>query len=62
MSKAFSEWAAKRNKCIESTIDEKKEATVEETQAIAVSAISSNTFMIAYELDRLCDILERKGR
>lgn len=61
MSKAFSEWAAKRNNFIESMADEGKKVTVE-AQTLAVSAISSDTFMIAYELDRLCDILERKGQ
>lgn len=62
MSKVFSEWMDKRNKRIESMVDEEKAPTVEEMQAISVSMMAGDTFMIAYELDRLCDILERKGR
>ena len=62
MSKVFSEWAAKRNKFVELMVNEEDGVTVKETQALSVSAMASDTFMIAYELDRLCDILERKGR
>lgn len=62
MSKAFSEWVTKRNERLESMVDGKKELSAEETQHLTSLVISDNLFMIAYELDRLCDILERKGR
>lgn len=63
MSKKFSEWMDKRNKfIIESIENSKKEPTTVGPQSISEMIISGDTLMIAYELDRLCDILERKGR
>jgi len=62
MSKMFSEWMAKRSAFADSVSDKGKMPTIEETQAIAETLITGDTLMIAYELDRLCDILERKGR
>lgn len=63
MSKKFSEWMDKRNKFITESIENgKTDPTAVGPQSIAEMTISGDTLMIAYELDRLCDILERKGR
>lgn len=60
MSREFREWVAKRSERLESMVDGKKEISAEETQHLTSLVISDNLFMIANELDRLCDILERK--
>lgn len=60
MSREFREWVTKRSERLESMVEGKKELSSEETQNLTDLVISDNLFMIAAELDRLCDILERK--
>lgn len=60
MSREFREWVTKRSERLESMVEGKKELSSEETQNLTSLVISDNLFMIAHELDRLCDILERK--
>lgn len=60
MSKEFREYANNRNKQVSSISDIQSRITDNQLNSLVNIIVESNLFMIAHELDRLCDILERK--
>lgn len=62
MSKEFREYAKNRNEQVEAISDVPQLGVVTDSQLNVMinTVVENDLFMIAHELDRLCDILERK--
>lgn len=60
MSNGFREYAKYRDEKVKEINTIQSDVTDSQLNALLNSIVESDLFLIAHELDRLCDILERK--